>query len=792
MSGETVRKKNLQFTLLCREISGSLGRYLALFAIVALGVGFFSGLKICKPRMLETGIQYLENQNFYDFKAVSEIGLGEKEVEAFRNADFTAQAEGAYSLDLLYVDEKGSDGVAKAHSLTKEINKVSLTAGRMPEKSGECLADARYSAEEDLGKTFTLSENNSEATQGALAHTEFTVVGLVYSPLYLNYERGSTALGKGRVDCFLYLLPEEFLSDSYTEVYLTVNQEAQAYSEDYKKEIESFRIQAESLEKALLDQRKEELVFLYRSVLLSLDLSPEQAGAAVLPEKLQSPQAYLLDRNTNVGYVCFENDASIVEGVSRVFPAFFFLVAALVCATTMTRMVNDHRTRIGTLKALGYGNSSIAGLYLLYAGSAALFGAILGYFLGTSLIPTIIWKVYEIMYGRFSALLPVFDGVLLLVSLLAALLCSVGTAYVCCRTELRENPASLIRPKTPKAGKKIFLERLRPLWRKMSFLHKVSARNILRYKKRLFMMIIGIGGCTALLLTGFGIRDSISDLADEQYEKITVYDYSVSFSSALEGEERKAFEEQCAKAISKILYLSESSGDCSVGEVTKSVYLIVPEDVEVPVGLEQDMIIVKMPADKTYVASDEILEQMKELDLLDSVAAVGMEQKACTVPEIAEKMQVNEDEDEADAEVIYGGSFEKPELKALVKKEVSLALLPGELLPRDTEDAEKNDDAKTVSTKKDSAKTEDKKTKEQSTGDSDELTVEEQTERLEEITEKFALLGIPVIIDRSADEKTELAQYEWIKVYGVLFGCEEKMDKMFEKAVDEAGVQENQ
>ena len=236
--------------------------------------------------------------------------------------------------------------------------------------------------------------------------------------------------------------------------------------------------------------------------------------------------------------------------------------------------------------------------------------------------------------------------------------------------------------------------------------------------------------------------------------------------------------------------LEELAAELYKGNVVK--YLLVPEDVEVPVGLDQDMIIVKMPADKTYVASDEILEQMKELDLLDSVAAVGMEQKACTVPEIAEKMQVNEDEDEADAEVIYGGSFEKPELKALVKKEVSLALLPGELLPRDAEDAEKNDDAKTDSTKKDSAKTEDKKTKEQSTGDSDELTVEEQTERLEEITEKFALLGIPVIIDRSADEKTELAQYEWIKVYGVLFGCEEKMDKMFEKAVDEAGVQENQ
>ena len=408
--------------------------------------------------MLETGIQYLENQNFYDFKAVSEIGFGEKEVEAFRNADFTAQAEGAYSLDLLYVDEKGSDGVAKAHSLTKEINKVSLTAGRMPEKSGECLADARYSAEEDLGKTFTLSENNSEATQGALAHTEFTVVGLVYSPLYLNYERGSTALGKGRVDCFLYLLPEEFLSDSYTEVYLTVNQEAQAYSEDYKKKIEGFRIQAESLEKALLDQRKEELVFLYRSVLLSLVSFAGAGGSGCSARKVGNrPKPICWIRNTNVGYVCFENDASIVEGVSRVFPAFFFLVAALVCATTMTRMVNDHRTRIGTLKALGYGNSSISGLYLLYAGSAALFGAILGYFLGTSLIPTIIWKVYEIMYGRFSALLPVFDGVLLLVSLLAALLCSVGTAYACAAARNRGKirlRSSVPRP--PKPGKRFF------------------------------------------------------------------------------------------------------------------------------------------------------------------------------------------------------------------------------------------------------------------------------------------------------------------------------------------------
>ena len=152
------------------------------------------------------------------------------------------------------------------------------------------------------------------------------------------------------------------------------------------------------------------------------------------------------------------------------------------------------------------------------------------------------------------------------------------------------------------------------------------------------------------------------------------------------------------------------------------------------------MIIVKMPADKTYVASDEIPEQMKELDLLDSVAAVGMEQKACTVPEIAEKMQVNEDEDEADAEVIYGGSFEKPELKSTCEERSISCIASGRTSAERCRRCRKNDDAKTDSTKKDSAKTEDKKTKEQSTGDSDELTVEEQTERLEEITENLHCL----------------------------------------------------
>lgn len=201
------------------------------------------------------------------------------------------------------------------------------------------------------------------------------------------------------------------------------------------------------------------------------------------------------------------------------------------------------------------------------------------------------------------------------------------------------------------------------------------------------------------------------------------------------------------------------------GNVVK--YLIVPEDVEVPVGLEQDMIIVKKPTDHTYAESDEILNMMKDLDLLDNVAAVGMKSKDCTVSEIADKMKVKDCE--KNAEVAYAGTADKLKLKNLVKSEVNLALFTGDILPgaksEETEVEAKDTD------KKDSKDTEET------------LTLEEQTEQFEELTEKLATLGIPVLVDRSSEEKTELGKQEWIKVYGVLYGCEELTNEKFDAAV---------
>ena len=205
---------------------------------------------------------------------------------------------------------------------------------------------------------------------------------------------------------------------------------------------------------------------------------------------LKKPELYVLTRDSNAGYVSFESDSTIVEKLSGLFPVFFFLIAALVCSTTMTRMIDDERTQIGTLRALGYSRGSILAKYLLYSGSAAALGCVIGYFAGGYVFPFVIWTAYGMLYS-IPGFVILYDPVLFVIALAASLLCSAGTTYLALRIEMQNMPANLIRPKTPAAGKRIFLERITPLWKRLKFLHKVSLRNIFRFKKRMIMMILG-------------------------------------------------------------------------------------------------------------------------------------------------------------------------------------------------------------------------------------------------------------------------------------------------------------
>ena len=245
---------------------------------------------------------------------------------------------------------------------------------------------------------------------------------------------------------------------------------------------------------------------------------------------------YLFDRNDNTSFSSYDSNAEKIAAIAQVFPVFFFLVAALVALTTMTRMVEEERLQIGTLKALGYSSGKIAAKYLFYAAAASVAGSVFGLLVGMQLFPTVIINAYNIMYDIPQILTP-FNLPYSLVSSLAAIACTLLATLSACWSELRESPSRLMLPKAPKAGKRIFLEYITPIWSRMRFTRKVTARNLIRYKKRFFMTVIGIAGCTALLVTGFGIRDSISDIVTKQFDDLCRYQLTVGLKdgSALEG-----------------------------------------------------------------------------------------------------------------------------------------------------------------------------------------------------------------------------------------------------------------
>lgn len=628
-----------------REIRQSLGRYIAILAIIVLGVGFFAGLKITKPAMTKAADEYFRELQLFDYRLISTVGFEEEDVEAFGAAEGVRAAEGSISTDILYVDPQQNEGVLKVHLLPEEINGIKLTAGRMPEKGSECVADSKLYTEQQIGSKIRLSEENEEEDRELFAYEEYTIVGLVQSSYYTNFERGNTALGNGRVNGFMYIPREGFLCDYYTEIFVKFDSDLPSYSEEYdsfmsekedtwdelcklqtarrfsrivgdaQKKIDEAREQLEEEKtdaqekldeaKQTLSDAQEELAqkqleLDYAGEELTERLAEYESEKETFEEKIREaeeelsdaqeeldgmkePEYYVLKRNTNIGYACFENDSAIIDELGNVFPVFFFLVAALVCMTTMNRMIEEQRTQIGVLKALGYGNGVIMSKYLFYAGSAAATGCILGFFGGTWLFPKVIWMAYGIMY-TMGEIAYVFDGKLALIALLAAMLCSMGATWFTCKNELLEVAASLMRPRAPRAGKRVFLEYFPFLWKRMKFLHKVSVRNIFRYKKRFFMMVIGISGCTALLVTGFGVEDSVAEVADMQFDRIQIYDMGVTFrEEAPEGEQ---FQEKADEIASEYAYFCEKSVDMEFGEAVKSINLVVPMEQDVEAFLQ--------------------------------------------------------------------------------------------------------------------------------------------------------------------------------------------------------------
>lgn len=501
---------------LLREIKRTFTKFLSIFAICALGVAFFAGIRATSPDMKEAGDRLYNTYNLSDISVISTSGLtadnirdlesieGIQAVRASLFVDAMARGTGEKEKNLrLYsmpiklkseyaplIDLIPDYGIDTSPEY--EMNGVEIVSGRMPLNDTEIALDNTLegSLVKQLGDEITLTTSGGSVT--------LRVVGFIRSPMYISmFERGTSSIGNGTSDGFAYAsgnaisslgtkLPVMSLLNTYytrADIVISGKEGLSAYSNEYE---------------ALVNEVTDRIE----------DYASTQSGTW-----------YIQDRSGNPGYSDYSENTDRIAAVGDVFPLIFFIVAALVCLTTMTRMVEEQRIEMGTMKALGYGGWQIAMKYAVYAMSACISGGVVGAIIGFKLFPYVIMKGYSIMYYLGKLETP-YRADIAFMAIAAMAVCTAAATFSACYASLKEVPATLMRPKAPKAGRRVLLEKIPFIWKKLSFTSKVTVRNLFRYKKRFFMSVIGIAGSGALLVTAFGLNDSIFGIIEKQFGDI--------------------------------------------------------------------------------------------------------------------------------------------------------------------------------------------------------------------------------------------------------------------------------
>lgn len=384
---------------------------------------------------------------------------------------------------------------------------------------------------------------------------------------YLESVGGDTTALKAQLSVLESNLKK--LNDGYSTL---LKQEKSTYKEisSARTKINNGKKQIEKARKELENNRKKadkEFADAYKKI--------EDARKEI--DELEKPEWYILDLDSNVGYYSFTQDSERINKLAKVFPLLFYIVAVLVSLTTMTRMVEEERGELGTLKSLGYNDNQILFKYIIYALLATTIGSVLGVIIGSKTIPSIIYGMYSLMY-TLGDFVNSFDLTSALLGSLIAIGCILLSTYLAVKKSLKEVPAELLRPKSPAAGKRVLLERIPFIWKHLSFSRKVTVRNVFRYKKRFLMTIFGIAGCTGLIIAGFGIKDCITDMVPNQYEKIFSYDLEITFNKESESLDKDYEEISKLKEFTRTLKVNKEAIDILNKDTNQTVQLIVPFD----------------------------------------------------------------------------------------------------------------------------------------------------------------------------------------------------------------------
>ena len=676
-----------------REIRKSTGRFVSLFLIVALGVAFYAGIRSCNPDMLISADNFYDASKMEDLRIISTLGLTDDDIDALEEIDGVEKAFGTYTADFIS-HTSDAQSVIKLMALTEGINEVVVEDGRMPENKNECLIDNYYIQFHGykIGDELEVFADDGSDISDTLNTTKFKIVGSFVSSQYLSHKRGTTSVGSGKLDGLAVVLPEVFNPDYYTEIDIIAKgaKELLCYSDEYENLIDELEdkiedisdercearydeIKGEAQEKIdeaqrTLDENRAKLAYAQeeydeneqklaavKTGLENLKAELENAkqeieAAQAEADKIEMPEWYVLNRNYLSEYSSYQSDAERIGNIGKVFPIIFFIVAAMVCLTTMTRMVDEERTQIGTYKALGYSKGTIISKFIVYALIATVAGSIAGALIGSKILPMVIINVYKLMYPSLMYIVYPYNLEHCLTASIAALVCILGATLLASVKTLLEEPASLMRPVSPKQGKKLLIEKITVLWRRIPFTWKNALRNFVRYKKRLFMTLFGIVGSTALLLVGFGLKDAVNTILYAQYGEIYKYNEVISLDTSASDDELKDLETALDNdenfAFYERIYQSTFSAESAANKGNLDVYLLVPEnvsDIGNIIDLHNRVTKEHLPMDNDSVIISEKMAKVLSLNVGDTfeISVNHENAKTLTVGGIAEHYVYN-------------------------------------------------------------------------------------------------------------------------------------------------------
>lgn len=616
-----------------REIVYSKGRFIAIVLIILLGTLLYVGIKATGPILNHSASQFVDKQELSNLQIVSTGGLTKRDEEAAAEIP-DAEVESGYQL--FYADSKKNQ-VVKLYSYNKKSqqNQLIVKSGHLPKKENEIVLDEKAKEEGyRLNQTYKIDQPDQ------LKRKTFKIVGFVQSLIYISTEeRGLSNVGKGNVDFFAYLPESNFSSEIKSVIYVRFKnvQGKETYGTAYEQTMDKNIASSEKLfkdrpeERAVeireeaqaellpkknevvdslaklaegqreIDQAKDQLE--QQQAMIGTE-SPQLAQAQTALENqqkeldnnreqllsaqkkireneqaihdLKTPSYTFDQRAENPGFQEYGDLSERIAAIANVFPVFFFFIAALITFTTMTRMVEENRREIGTLKALGYSRFEIAIKYIIYALSAAIIGIVLGSVIGTHTLPRLVFELSSDRYN-FPGVEAFYLSRPIIQATIAFLFASLGAALLVLMRELHEKPAELLQPKAPKPGKRIFLERITPIWSRMSFNSKVSYRNLFRYKSRMIMAVIGIAGCAALMVAGVGLKDSLSSVGDKQFGPIIDYDAIVTLK---DQPDRAAIEKiftDKEKITSHLGMMNQTVELKQTGQANQKLTMMVPE-----------------------------------------------------------------------------------------------------------------------------------------------------------------------------------------------------------------------